>query len=461
MFSVIPRSNSSIPVEDEKTFTSKAGFYNPPTGKRVIKKGAARGAECSSYSALESPLLFSNSKGSTRRTFFYADAHLPPFSSPSPAYVIHWREKQLLRNNTVGITFAGELLPPCGEGPVTVEVREWESTDKDTSRRSSDTLKLFAAISNPFLIQCFGYQLTMMASDSETSLLLGNSSMNGGSFGIHLGGAEDGGTAHGLHATTPSTGLKNSTTPDFDKTLGPSSASSVHFPTTASGPSMPFFRYRLELFFEMCGITLDQWLKSNPKGLSIYVVRDLARQLLQGLSHLHLKGILHGDVNPKNIVFSSTSAAPSSYEGACVVKLADFSSFANLVEGGWCRDFKGTFPYMAPEIFHGSKKYGSRVDIWALGCTVLSMLGRHPWGNDTSDAPSLCVEVLRHPGCMPYGMPERSECPFMLFDFLQCCFQWDPDARPSADTLLVHPWITAEKQSLIEISREERHKHSL
>lgn len=476
-----------IQADDAKPLKSKVGFYHPPERRRKSLRDSGNNTDYSFSSPLESSLQ-DGAFPSTPRAFFYSDNPLPSFSFPTTALSIYWKEKQLLRHNAVSVTFAGELIPPSGEGPVTVEVREWASTDVDMTRRCREVIKLFAAISHPFIIRCYGYKLTATptalpplpatASTTTNSIpesaggvggvfpIVNTSLSRGGSFGLSLEDGNETSTMYGLETTTiaTTTGVRKHVPPtDMDRSLGSSSSNSTsaHLssrasPTTAA-PALSVLRYRLEMFFEVCGVTLDQWLQAHPKGLSIYVVRDLTRQLLEALSHLHLKGILHGDVNPENIVFSSPAHTPERNESLCVIKLADFSNFRNIVEKGWCKDFRGTFSYMAPEIFHGSKLYGSRVDVWALGCTVLAMLGRKPWGNEVSYAPSLCIEVLRHPGCMPHGMPLQSECPFMLYDFLQGCFQWDPDARPSVDILLVHPWITAEKQSLIEIPREEEH----
>lgn len=453
------RDRNVVQVEDVKPFTSKVGFFNPPTWKTAARNDSKNTSEGTSDSFLEPTLLHSSLQCPSPRTFFYPEVLALVNSSAVGHHTVHWRERELLRNNAVSVTFAGELLPPSGEGPLTVEVREWYNTDKGASRRSRNIIRMWSALSHPFIIQCYGYQLGA-ACTSENRFASGSGSACGASLGLSLGGSGEGGGTHGMAASSSaSVHLRNSATlSEYEKSIFPSSVPSSHGATSTAAAitaALPVFRYRLELFFELCGPTVAQWLLSHPQGLSIFLVREITRQLLEALSYLHLRGVLHGDVNPENIVFSFASSEPYTNESECLVKLADFSCSSSLVDEGWCKDFKGTFAFMAPEIFIGEKLYGSRVDVWALGCTVLALLGRPPWGKDVSCAPSLCIEVLQHPGCVPYGMPSRSQCPFMLFDFLQCCFQWDPDLRASVDTLLIHPWITAEKQSLIEISREE------
>lgn len=453
------KDKNVLQVEDVKPFTAKVGFFNPPTWKTTAKNDPKSTSEGNSSSPQESTLLHSSPQYPPPRTFFYPEALAVVNSSAVDHHRVHWRVRELLRNNAVSVTFAGELLPPSGEGHVTVEVREWYNTDKGATRRSRNVIKVWSSLSHPFIIQCYGYQLGT-ARTSENRFASGSTSTSGASLGLSLGGSGEGAGTHEMVASsTTSPNLRNSATPsEHEKFIFPSSVPSSHGATSSAGgttAAVPVFRYRLELFFELCGPTLAQWLLSHPQGLSIFLVREITRQLLEALSYLHLKGLLHGDVNPENIVFPFASSEPYTNENGCLVKLADFSCSASIVDEGWCKDFKGTFAFMAPEIFIGEKLYGSRVDVWSLGCTVLALLGRPPWGKEVSCAPSLCVEVLQHPGCVPYGMPSRSQCPFMLYDFLQCCFQWDPEKRVSADTLLVHPWITAEKQSLIEISREE------
>ena len=81
-------------------------------------------------------------------------------------------------------------------------------------------------------------------------------------------------------------------------------------------------------------------------------------QSLLGIEHLHSQGIAHRDIKPENILVASRRPFH--------VKLADFglAKYDNFL-----RSLCGTHPYVAPEIWNGSK-YTTAVDIWSLGVLV-------------------------------------------------------------------------------------------
>jgi serine/threonine protein kinase len=81
---------------------------------------------------------------------------------------------------------------------------------------------------------------------------------------------------------------------------------------------------------------------------------------------LHSKGIIHGDLKPANILLDQAYTA----------KLCDFG----MSSGGSSKVFfsgGGTPGYMAPEILVGGAtdtERSSKLDIWALGCTLWAMV---------------------------------------------------------------------------------------
>lgn len=106
------------------------------------------------------------------------------------------------------------------------------------------------------------------------------------------------------------------------------------------------------------GSSLKDVIKENgalapDKAISIMI--DLCR----AITFIHSRKILHRDINPSNIIITSTGQ----------VKIMDFG-LADLEHNDHQR--KGTIPYMAPEIFKNTCDH--RVDIFALGCTFYEMV---------------------------------------------------------------------------------------
>ncbi|CAM9667792.1 unnamed protein product [Sphacelaria rigidula] len=108
--------------------------------------------------------------------------------------------------------------------------------------------------------------------------------------------------------------------------------------------------------------------------------KQLFHQLVAGVSYLHSRSILHGDVKLANAVLDASCQG---------VKLIDFGS-SKKVQGlqtsrcGECRSpivqRKISTPiYHAPEIVNVTrcrKGYSLPVDIWSLGISLHMMLGR-------------------------------------------------------------------------------------
>ena len=88
-------------------------------------------------------------------------------------------------------------------------------------------------------------------------------------------------------------------------------------------------------------------------GLTVDEVLRLGVQLADALAHVHARGMLHRDVKPGNIGFTSNGA----------VKLLDFGLT------GADHHAAGTPAYLPPEVFAGAAP-GVAVDLWGLA-TVL------------------------------------------------------------------------------------------
>ena len=110
--------------------------------------------------------------------------------------------------------------------------------------------------------------------------------------------------------------------------------------------------------------------------------RDALRVVLQvamALEHAHDRGLVHRDVKPSNIIFSSTEK---------VVKLADLGlakryleRTAELTHAG---RLVGTPYYMAPELAQGEVTADIRSDIYSMGATFYhAITGRPPFEGNT------------------------------------------------------------------------------
>ncbi len=111
------------------------------------------------------------------------------------------------------------------------------------------------------------------------------------------------------------------------------------------------------------GETLDARLAGGP--MAIKAALDLAVQIAEGLAHAHLRGIVHRDVKPANIMIVGDDR----------VKILDFglARFAGGERITRIGTLLGTTAYMAPEQARG-EAIDHRVDIWSLGAVLYEMI---------------------------------------------------------------------------------------
>ncbi len=123
------------------------------------------------------------------------------------------------------------------------------------------------------------------------------------------------------------------------------------------------------------GLSLQHLLASNQR-LDRALVLDIARQVCEGLQHVHANDVLHRDLKPTNILMIE---APGKRRQ---VKLIDFG-LAKLVDGDGVVQLTqagmalGSVMYASPEQCLG-RPVDARSDIYSLGCVVYQMLTGYP-----------------------------------------------------------------------------------
>lgn len=168
---------------------------------------------------------------------------------------------------------------------------------------------------------------------------------------------------------------------------------------------------------------------------------DVTRQILSGLSYLHRRKIVHRDIKPSNLLINSRHQ----------VKIADFG-VSRILEQTMdpCNSSVGTIAYMSPERINtdlNEGRYdGCAGDIWSVGVSILEFyLGRFPFnvGRQGDWASLMCAICMNHPPQPPATASNEFR------DFIRCCLQIDPAKRWTADRLLQHPFVTPNRNNMI------------
>ncbi len=147
-------------------------------------------------------------------------------------------------------------------------------------------------------------------------------------------------------------------------------------------------------------------------------------QIVDGVEHMHSRGIVHLDLKPQNVLLLSKDDANP------VVKLCDFSHSYIAAEAGAelvPPTQVGAGKYMAPEVASGEAYRGESADVWSCGVILYTLLcGMLPF----ADADLIASAK--------WNRPEWFSTP--LTSLLEQIFNTSPSARPSPAEIKRSEW---------------------
>jgi serine/threonine protein kinase len=166
----------------------------------------------------------------------------------------------------------------------------------------------------------------------------------------------------------------------------------------------------------------DRLHRAEGKALPVAEVVRIAREMAEGLSAAHEKGLVHRDVKPANVWLEGKRGR---------VKVLDFGlargadEQAHLTQTG---AIVGTPAYMAPEQARG-EKVDARADLFSLGCVLYRMATGQPAfrGSDTiATLMAVCSEDPDPP------LEANPELPRRLAELIGRLLTKDPARRPKS-----------------------------
>lgn len=197
------------------------------------------------------------------------------------------------------------------------------------------------------------------------------------------------------------------------------------------------------------GSTLADELAQARDGAPGYDRQRMLRSLvpaLEGLAHLHARGIAHLDLKPANLLRSSRES----------LVLTDLGLAKALDEPTWTRSQQliGTPAYMSPELARGARKdAGPAADVWAFGVTLYEVLHlRRPFeGASTAE---LLREIEEEPPPLPTALQLPPPLGTRAWRVILRCLEKDPERRyPDAGALLADLQRLLASQQPVGVSR--------
>ncbi|KAL1504701.1 hypothetical protein AB1Y20_008480 [Prymnesium parvum] len=196
------------------------------------------------------------------------------------------------------------------------------------------------------------------------------------------------------------------------------------------------------------GDLFDRLERHGP--LAEPMARAVATQLLNAVSQLHARNVLHGDLHPACLLFESEDARSATLRLDVLRAARRIPSGSSSLEGGW-----GTPDYASPQMLSWlaegvrPQPYGLDTDMWSIGVIVYVMLsGFAPFRGDT------LAQLYKTAMSGRLGFPavmEGSATPTAWTfispaakQFIERLLQVDPSARPRAEDALRDPWLSGE-----------------
>jgi len=149
----------------------------------------------------------------------------------------------------------------------------------------------------------------------------------------------------------------------------------------------------------------------------------IMKQMVASVAHLHGRNIVHRDIKGDNYLMDD----PDIIKPTCQIFLSDFgTATGEWPKTGYFSRSVGTRTYWAPEFYN--KKYGLKVDVWAIGVVVYGLLdGRFPFKGE--------------PDVRYKKVSLGPRIPDLCKNFVGDMLCKEEAKRPSSTEVLEHDWL--------------------
>jgi len=178
---------------------------------------------------------------------------------------------------------------------------------------------------------------------------------------------------------------------------------------------------------DLCDLIMEQ--HHVEESTAAYIIK----QAVSAVSYAHGHGIAHRDMKPENVCFCSRDADNHR------VKVIDWG-LGKHFSTTRMKSSVGSGAFTAPEVLDPPSEdacYTCACDLWSLGVMAYVLLSGKPPFYGRPIQMLRCMQEERYP--MAGGLWDTVSADAR--DFVACLLKRDPEQRPSAGALLLHPWL--------------------
>jgi len=175
----------------------------------------------------------------------------------------------------------------------------------------------------------------------------------------------------------------------------------------------------------LCDIVEESVMELEEESVIIWFMVNI----LEGLSEIHARNIIHGDIKLDNIVAQSEEDSEIP-----LLKICDFGLCLICDEDGraFIQERMGTPCYIAPEVKKNSF-VTPKIDMWSLGIVLYMMC--------CSYRPDQVDNYKYGSGPIPFPSEDWDKRSPELRDFIENMLEFNPENRISSKEALEHNWF--------------------
>ena len=160
------------------------------------------------------------------------------------------------------------------------------------------------------------------------------------------------------------------------------------------------------------------------------VAQKVMYDLLSVVSYLHLRGIVHNDLKPENIMMASDTDDSE-------IIIGDFGLSKFAMDEERFTMAQGTLAYVSPEVLNGTG-YGKEVDLWSCGVILyLLVSGTLPF--DSNEREVIIEKTME--GRVPLDRKSFAEVSDECKSLIKGLLTVDVERRFTCQQALSHPWF--------------------